>query len=960
MNNFPYPKGSVWRRWDLQCQTILDDGYVSLDKYYEEIKTNNPTGWAKYVAKVGGEANALRYDSKAYFTDTSLPKNERCIDYVRNLVAFVEEFYPELECIGLTDHNYFDDSLLDCFLEYSKKSRLKVLPGIEINCQGIHMLVFFPGTLYERETFSAGIQAFLIKFGINNRTNSDGVLTTTSADIKEILDEVKKNGGIVIFPHCNSSNGLFQERTSTDRTHLADIFNHQKINLLQARHQRSCLDVSDYINGKSTLRSKFCTHISSDARALRDLGLSDKDGNYLWIKADPTFEGLKQIIYEPEQRIFVGPHKPEEKKSYFVIDRVRFLDNTGEANFGSDVIEVNQHLTTIIGGKSTGKSLLLYYMAKTIDKKEVETRTTEPRIPVTYEFDKSVDFNFEVIWKDGQRSLLKTPAGSSRDDSKERKILYVPQKYLNTLSEANIKSREALNEFVLSIILQDQETNERYQKTVGTIRSVARSIAAEIGELFSEQEDITQIEEDLKQVGDEKGIKEYIHELQVEADEIKAKSGLGEQELQTYDDLVSREKAINSQVSNLLEDKKTITTLTDALTSQIQEMLNTSAEYQAYLNDEDVKARSKVELGVLDSFQIVLDTATSRLTLAIEEKLSSSAQQLATITADVAPLVQKVRLQSDLKQKTEAISNEEKKLNEIAIKNNALRTKREAYEKKISAIVDAYQQMFATYENLRNEFTTFESKFGEITLGVHVGFNEEAFNSRVVKEYLNKTDLKRVVPDAQWGEEFVYAYDPGKHFTNITAMFNALLNGTLNTLKGRHAKDAVIHLFDDHFYLDFRIFYKSDSLDKMSPGKKGLVLLQLLINLSNEEWPILLDQPEDDLDNRSVYEDLVAFLKTKKLQRQIIIVTHNPNLVVGADAEETVVANQSGQELGRDNRKHKFEYVSGALENTFELTATEEPAVLYRKGIRQHVYEILEGGKEAFQKREQKYDFPPI
>ena len=143
----------------------------------------------------------------------------------------------------------------------------------------------------------------------------------------------------------------------------------------------------------------------------------------------------------------------------------------------------------------------------------------------------------------------------------------------------------------------------------------------------------------------------------------------------------------------------------------------------------------------------------------------------------------------------------------------------------------------------------------------------------------------------------------------------------------------------------------------MSPGKKGLVLLRLLIDLSNEEWPILLDQPEDDLDNRSVYDDLVSFVKRKKKQRQIIIVTHNPNLAVGADAEEVIVANQDGQEKGRENKKYKFEYVSGALEDTFELSETQEKAILFRKGMRQHVCEVLEGGKEAFQKRERKYSF---
>ncbi|MBP6890906.1 hypothetical protein KBC01_01005 [Candidatus Parcubacteria bacterium] len=223
---------------------------------------------------------------------------------------------------------------------------------------------------------------------------------------------------------------------------------------------------------------------------------------------------------------------------------------------------------------------------------------------------------------------------------------------------------------------------------------------------------------------------------------------------------------------------------------------------------------------------------------------------------------------------------------------------------------------------------------------------------------INKNDLKRVIVEAEWGDEFIYKYDPTKHLANITTVFEGLIGGTINTVKNRLAKDAVAKLLENYFYLDFKIFYKNDSLDKMSPGKKGLVLLQLLINLSDGEWPILLDQPEDDLDNRSVYDDLVAFLKNKKLQRQIIIVTHNPNLVVGADAEETVVSNQSGQEVGRDNKKFRFEYISSALENTFELDPAQESAILYRKGIRQHVCEILEGGQEAFQKREQKYSFP--
>ena len=955
---FIYPKGSEWRKWDLQIQTILDDGYIPLNQYYTEIKTANPTGWLQYVAKVGGEQNALSFDSKEYFNNANISKNERCVNYVRNFFAFIDTFCPSLECIGITDHNYFDELLLDVFIDYAKKSRCKVIPGVEINCNGIHILLFFSGNLYSKQSFSSGIHAFLGKFGIHNRKNPDGTLVTTTADIKNIIDETNNNNGIVIFPHCNSNNGLFQERNSTDRTNLASIFNHQKLNLLQCQHHQSSITVSEYIKTNTSLVSKFCCHISSDSRALRDYGRSDQGGNYLWIKADPTFEGLKQIIYEPDQRLFMGPQKPMEKKSYFVIDKVRFIDNTNDIKFASDPIEINQNLTTVIGGKSTGKSLLLYYIAKTIDKQEVENRTSGSGLQVNYDLDGSPEFNFEVMWKDGQSTLLKVPEGTAGNESKDRKILYIPQKYLNTLSETNIKSRRALNEFVSNIFLQDPIINEKYYEALREIKAVAISIPISVSELFSDGDDITKTEEELRQIGDEKGIENYIQTLQKQADEIKAKTGLSKEQIDQYESLISNEKAITTQIANLDEDKKTTKNLQTTLISDIGNIRTSADEYEAYLNDDDMRILLNTELKVIDSFTPAVTSAITNVVTAIEAKSKTLNAKLIEIKASLEPLLAKIQLQSELQKKTEAIRVEQQKLNEIGIKKNSLKNKRASYKKKAVAIMDSYKQINAKYENLRNEFKKFESKFGDITLGVHVGFYEEVFNSEVVSEYLNRRNLKRVIAEAEWGQEFVYHYDPSKHMTNISSVFEGLINGTINTIKNRPAKDAAIKLLENQFYLDFRIFHKSDSLDKMSPGKKGLVLLQLLVNLSNEEWPILLDQPEDDLDNRSVYDDLADFLKKKKIQRQIIIVTHNPNLVVGADAEGTIVANQSGQEVGRDNRKYRFEYVSGALENAFEIEKEQEPAILFRKGIRQHVCEILEGGKVAFQKREQEYNFP--
>src|SRR5262245_37859238 len=98
-----FPKGSEWRRWDLQTATIIDDDYVPLKTYAEALKSAKPSEWQEYITKVGGEANALLYDSATYFNDSSIAKKDRCTNYVRNLFAFVDVFSPDLACLGLTD-----------------------------------------------------------------------------------------------------------------------------------------------------------------------------------------------------------------------------------------------------------------------------------------------------------------------------------------------------------------------------------------------------------------------------------------------------------------------------------------------------------------------------------------------------------------------------------------------------------------------------------------------------------------------------------------------------------------------------------------------------------------------------------------------------------------------------------------------------------------------------------------
>ena len=143
--------------------------------------------------------------------------------------------------------------------------------------------------------------------------------------------------------------------------------------------------------------------------------------------------------------------------------------------------------------------------------------------------------------------------------------------------------------------------------------------------------------------------------------------------------------------------------------------------------------------------------------------------------------------------------------------------------------------------------------------------------------------------------------------------------------------------------------YKGKHLSKLSIGQKGTFYVCMKLATETFLTPFIFDQPEDDLDNEFIMKDLVPILKEIKKYRQVIIVTHNANLVVNTDAEQVIVAENNSEEL---------HYVSGSLENTFKKEKSSSN--LYCQGIREHVCRILEGGEEAFRKRERKYRLDKI
>jgi ABC-type lipoprotein export system ATPase subunit len=913
-----YAAGSIWRKWDLQVQTRLDKGYKCL-------------GTSTLTAEQLDQLSTLSGLEKAVIT--SQEKSVSAEDYAKLFVAYVTT-YTDISVIAVTDHNSGKE--LDALIAEAEKTdgQLTILPGVEVSSNhGIHILCIFNPAKRAHDTWKDTIEHFLTQIGVPaNRFDQNNNPASATQSSQEILDAVDKLGGLCIFAHIGTENGLFYKSSPTANggTAHSDIYKHPLCNIVQIPSNGNLHTGTANIlgGGDPNYGKKSVTRIKcSDCRSLPDIGKS-----FSWIKADPTFEGLKQIIIEPSDRIALDDSKPDSKQPYHVIDSFSFK----HADFIPDTIPLNRNLVTIIGGKSTGKSLLLYHLAKTADPDEVKKRFNGTQKYGALE----AELDLTIKWYDGHTTTL-------GEQENRRKVTYIPQNYLNQLSDQDNK---AVHDIVTELLLQQPGAKKIKDTFSDAKRQHNESISQSVQRFFNILSDIEGVKNKLKELGDEKGIAAYIQRLETEIQQAIKSAGFGDAEIKERQELEDKWEALCESYSVWKNDYDTL----KQLWNERQTLVDFSRA--SHLVGELSDALQKHLAGEISTLQ---DQMVEKLTQAIKAQgnsLKESRKALYKTAKEIAkPLKQyrnKAKALTVLKEKQEllkSIKAKHKAVIELAAKQKQLELDR---NKTKSDIVRGYASLHGAYSEFCDGLKALHKTLEDVEIVVETNFNAVSYQESFIETYIDKRADKGTmdIVDLQYNKQ-----SPEQHFKKAESIFDAILNGHVKT-KGQYTKDKIVaSLFFDRFTVSYLIKYQGDDFTSMSPGKRGLVLLKLLVDLDQNAHPILLDQPEDDLDNRSIYYDLVEFIRKRKRDRQIIVVTHNPNLVVGADAEQVVVANQQGEE-GSENKKFKFEYVSGSIENSY-LDKTEK-AVLYQKGIREHICEILEGGEEAFKKRERKYNIP--
>lgn len=919
-----FPRGSEWRRWDLHIHTPgtkKNDNF--LGSSLEDKWNNFYTAISSYIEN--GE-DSVRHISVLGITDYLSIENyirvreeNRLPDCIKLLLPNIEmRIQPIAHDSPINIHFIFNPTFVDqietrffakikcpyASNEYTALKQDLIRLGQYNNNEGS-----------DEECYKRGLEQFVPSF--------DAIQTVFKAD-----PELRKNVIIGISnSSCDGVSGAVDHSSYlTAAGSQLRIFRESLYRFVDIIFSASPNDIRYFLGKKENCPPervkqqcnslKPCI-IGCDAHSIDKIFEPDNK-KYCWIKADPTFEGLKQIIYEPEDRVCISDIMPETKSDYYVIDRVEFND----PSFQDNPVYFNDKLNCIIGGKSTGKSILIQNLACSISRTEAEKTLNKSQ-------NKTLQVSaMKAYWKDGLTN-------------EDRKIIYIPQTYLNKLTENNAEKTE-IDFWIQDVLFQKPHIKEAYERYIKSIKELKIEISKDIIDLVNYFNEHTNNVEEQLNIGNLEGINAEIEKLNKEKTEISSRLQISNDDIEIYNTALEKIRILSDEIRILESDKFLIETTLSLISLQDfrgipltkekkEELLLIQQDIQNEANKHWSAEKERILKGIKNE-------------IAQKEQEQNSFQEMLN---QKKPLIEG---HNSITKLSEKISQEKQKLAQLNELNTFLEEIKNNEKNIITRLANSSEKFREIHEGYKGVINHSEIRDDTLSFFADVQFRKEAFIEKIQSIYNNKNkELKNVLNIETFSQETYTEELLSKLIVNT-------LNGTFALKSAYTPESAIREVLDNWYNTNYKIKMDEDTIDKMSPGKKAIVLLKILIALAESKCPILIDQPEDDLDNRSIYEELVKFIKEKKKERQIIIVTHNANIVLGADAEEVIIANQDGQKTR--NKKKQFEYRSGSLENCYPVknsTGNIEDGILNGQGIQDHICDILEGGKQAFSERRNKY-----
>lgn len=734
---------------------------------------------------------------------------------------------------------------------------------------------------------------------------------------------------------------------------------------------------------------------------------------HCWIKASPTFEGLKQIIVEPE-RVYIGDEpdllkRVRENQTKFIhsilINKVTGAE-LDDIWFDNLKIDFNSGLVAIIGHKGDGKSAIadiIGLCGNTHQDPAYFSFLHHKKFRNPKPINLSERFEATLSWEDGTYSTKRL----NEDPNKllVERVKYIPQNFLERLC-VDIES-DAFEEELKKIIYSHTPSDKRLGKSsLDELINYKSSIL--IDEVSDIQLEINNL--NLQIVSLEKKATEdyrrYVQDLyDKKKGELNAHNSIkpqkpeaGQSDEKTVE-VVKKLELLRGNIGKLEEEIEVLGRRKSTLSINKEELKRTLRYYENIdeqlkrVTDEDnefVQILRKNNIIQNEVFTYTIDTTKIGLQIESIEKESNGISTLLDDAVQGSKAHSLNALNVELKQSQEELDKpakeqqkylddlkgweakfkeivgspddegslryyeaqlsylSEKLLSELAAriterrnlasrifskKVDLINIRKELFQP-VSKFIDDFKELKARYDvniDVALEVRSFQDGFFTYITQSRVGSfcgKEEGFKR--LSDLIDKTQFNTEAGFIQFIEELMdnLVHDK-RDEENLPMDINSQLR------KGVEISELYNYIYyADYLQPVYNLNLGIKSLHELSPGERGALLLIFYLILDNDDIPLIIDQPEENLDNESVYHILVHFIKKVKEKRQIVIVTHNPNLAIVCDADQLI-----NMHIEKDNR-NRVRFESGAIED---------------RVINEAAVNILEGTMPAFNNRDSKY-----
>lgn len=937
-------KGMRWLKCDLQMQTAADARH-----------------WAGDRLEAGQEAAAAK--------------------------AFAEACYQKrLDVVGITDHNFFSKDFIPHLqaafdeIEREFSHKITLFPGFELEAdvgKGMHVLC-----LFEPGTSTDDIDHILTECGVGRPRIEGERLAKSTKRLPDILSIVQKSNpdgtwrGIVIVPHVFEDSLFDNDRISEwlqqeeyRNPDLLAVEVPKPVSRMSDAFQKLFRSGDDCHEDWKRIRP-IATLMSSDNKKLVDFDEHQKPTpnsigyRYSWFKmSEPSIESLRQAFLDHESRIILPEDVSTDTHPALRVRQatIKSISIKNVAFLADQQVFFSPNMNCMIGGRGSGKSTLLEYLriilgkdkSKDIDDgtkeriERVRDTLSEPQAEIEVCWVSSDGVEDRIVWQNGSPTVQDRDLADPETFFNNLPLLFYSQQQLNRLTESktddgSVRQAQRLQELVdgftkneldelaerehkLKLKIQDAFSNLRKAKT---LEKDYKRLQQEYQELDRQWKARSEIQEDARQ-----------HQLL--KTELRYLEGLAGTQGQQFTDVATLADIIAaSHVAfqttdsphavwfRQFDDK--IKVAKDSLARTIREAVE-----QFEIAVEDIKTNDPA----WNAIQEELDQA--------DAKFSEACAAKGLTTDDVGHLQEINQSRAKKQREIDEIGTEIQRLKEAAGDTGLLMQQlhqiwREQFQKRVEAaeranelaVLNEGRQRFievsAKYQQDHKNFREFWQSFAPSDGRTRLGKNWESCGETL---YTLFTGLEHAESPWQLLEERLSMEQGsvGSDFgTNSQELFEHIQDNLerWEKLRCSRVQDTV----------DMKLFRADGSMagsiakGSLSDGQRNTAALALL--LAQEGGPLVIDQPEDELDSNFVFRELIPMLRKVKSKRQLIMATHNANLPVNGDAELI----------------YAFEALDGKGE---ELAC----GGLDQASVTKAVLDIMEGTEEAFRRRREKYHF---